>query len=93
MPPPQSQYAILDDTGGLLTVPDFACPERRIAIYCDGFAYHGNVDTLSRDARERNALQTKGWSVLVFWGRQLLRHPAPCEAQSWQCFHFRRAFV
>jgi G:T-mismatch repair DNA endonuclease (very short patch repair protein) len=90
LPAPQEQFQILDNAGTLLTVPDFAYPERKIAIYCDGFAYHGNVDTLSQDARKRNALQAKGWSVLVFWGRQILRNPAGCEAQIWQCFQFRR---
>ncbi|WP_326541215.1 DEAD/DEAH box helicase [Pseudorhodoferax sp.] len=90
LPAPQAQFEIRDDAGQLLTVPDFAYPERRIAIYCDGFAYHGNVDALSHDARKRNALQAKGWSVLVFWGRQIQRNPAACEAQVWQCFQFRR---
>lgn len=90
LPAPQAQVEIRDDAGQLLTVPDFAYPERRIAIYCDGFAYHGNVDALSHDARKRNALQAKGWSVLVFWGRQIQRDPVACEEQIWQCFQFRR---
>lgn len=91
LPPPRAQFEVRDDNGQLLTVPDFAYPERRIAIYCDGFAYHGNVDALSHDARKRNALQAKGWSVLVFWGRQIQRDAAACEEQVWQCFQFRRA--
>jgi very-short-patch-repair endonuclease len=91
LPRPQAQFEVRDDAGHLLTVPDFAYPERRIAIYCDGFAYHANVDALSHDARKRNALQAKGWSVLVFWGRQIQRDPAACEDQIWQCFQFRRA--
>jgi len=90
MPLPTPQYEIRDDHGTLLTVPDFAYPDRKIAIFCDGYAYHGNVDALSQDARKRNALQAMGWSVLVFWGRQILRDPAGCEAQIWQCFEFRR---
>jgi very-short-patch-repair endonuclease len=91
LPPPVSQYEIRGDAGELLTVPDFAYPDRRIAIYCDGFAYHGDVDTLGRDARKRNALQAKGWAVLTFWGRQILRDPRACETQIWQCYQFRRA--
>ena len=76
--------------GELLTIPGFAYLERKIAIYCDGFAYHANVDSLVGDARKRNALQAKGWAVLTFWGRQILRNPGACDAQIWQCFQFCR---
>jgi very-short-patch-repair endonuclease len=90
MPLPDAQYEIRNDSGALLTVPDFAYPDRKIVIYCDGFAYHGNIEALSHDARKRNALQARGWSVLVFWGRQILPDPAACEAQIWQCFESRK---
>ncbi|MBI4194403.1 MAG: DUF559 domain-containing protein, partial [Betaproteobacteria bacterium] len=89
LPEPVAQFSILGDSGELLTVPDFAFPDRRIAIYCDGFTYHGNKETLESDARKRNTLQSKGWSVLTFWGRQILRDPAACERQVWQCYQFR----
>jgi very-short-patch-repair endonuclease len=91
LPEPAAQHEIRSDTGELLTIPDFAYPDRQIAIYCDGFAYHGNSDTLFSDARKRNTLQTKGWAVLTFWGRQILRDPQACEAQIWQCYQFRRS--
>lgn len=79
---PQTQFEISDDAGQLLTVPDFTYPDRKIAVYCDGFAYQGNVDALSHDPRKRNVLQAKGWSVLVFWGRrQVQRDPMACEEQ------------
>lgn len=91
LPPPEAQYRVFGDAGELLTVPDFAYPDRKIAIYCDGFAYHGSLEALSNDARKRNALQAKGWAVLVFWGRQILRDAHACEAQIWQCYQHRRA--
>lgn len=91
LPVPMAQHEIHGEAGELLTIPDFAYPERQIAIYCDGFAYHGNADTLGSDARKRNTLQAKGWAVLTFWGRQILRDPRACEAQIWQCYQFRRA--
>lgn len=86
LPEPMPQFEIHDRSGGLITVPDFAYVNERIAIYCDGFAYHGNRDTLESDSRKRNALQTLGWKVLVFWGRQIVRNPSACEAQIWQCY-------
>jgi very-short-patch-repair endonuclease len=78
LPAPVLQLEIQGDDGSLLTIPDFAYPERRIAIFCDGFAFHGNVQTLSEDARKRNRLQAMGWLVLTFWGRQILRDPIRC---------------
>lgn len=78
LPAPVPQFEIQNDDGSLLTIPDFAYPDRRVAIFCDGFAFHGNVDTLSEDARKRNRLQALGWLVLTFWGRQILRDPARC---------------
>ena len=78
IPVPSAQHEIRNPDGTLLTVPDFAYPERKIAIYCDGFAFHANVEILSNDARKRNRLQAMGWVVLTFWGRQILRDPLRC---------------
>ncbi len=91
LPKPVAQHSIFGESGELLTIPDFAYPERKIAIYCDGFAYHGNKETLESDARKRNTLQTGGWAVLTFWGRQILRNPKACEMQIWRCFQHRQA--
>lgn len=88
LPEPKPQYEIADEDGRQLTVPDFTYPDQRIAIYCDGFAYHGDRETLESDARKRNILQTMGWAVLTFWGRQILRNPGACEEQIWQCYQF-----
>jgi ATP-dependent helicase YprA (DUF1998 family)/very-short-patch-repair endonuclease len=85
LPEPVAQYEIREDSGVRLTVPDFAYPEKKIAIYCDGFAYHGNRDALEGDARRRNQIQSQGWRVLAFWGRQILQYPEACETQVWQC--------
>jgi very-short-patch-repair endonuclease len=90
LPEPVHQHAVTASNGAILTVPDFAYPDRRIAIYCDGFAYHGDRDALESDARKRNQLQADGWAVLTFWGRQILRNPAACESQIWRCYQYRR---
>ncbi len=78
LPAPVLQLEVRNDDGSLLSIPDFAYPDRRVAIFCDGFAFHGNAETLSEDARKRNRLQAIGWLVLTFWGRQILRDPARC---------------
>lgn len=89
LPEPVAQFSYVDASGKQLTIPDFAYPDRKIAIYCDGFAYHGNREVLEKDAVRRNLLQSKGWAVLTFWGRQILRNPQACELQIWQCYEFR----
>ena len=70
----------------LLTVADFAYEEEKIAIYCDGFAFHGSKEKLASDADKRNKLQAKGWSVLTFWGHTILKYPERCEEQIWNLF-------
>jgi hypothetical protein len=90
LPEPVAQHEVNLDSEGTRTIPDFAYPDRKIAIYCDGFAYHGTRDALESDARKRNALQSMGWVVLGFWGRQILRNPAACERQIWHCYEFRQ---
>jgi hypothetical protein len=72
---------IRDDQGRLVTVPDFAWENVRLAVYCDGFAFHGDRETLELDARKRNFLQSRGWVVLAYWGRTILRDPDACAAQ------------
>jgi very-short-patch-repair endonuclease len=89
LPEPIPQFEVSDQTGKRITIPDFAYSDRRVAIYCDGFAYHGNRESLESDAHKRNLLQGMGWAVLTFWGRQILRDPSACEAQIWQCYQFR----
>jgi very-short-patch-repair endonuclease len=91
LPDPVPQYEISDQTGRRITIPDFAYPDRLIAIYCDSFAYHSNRESLESDAHKRNVLQGMGWAVLTFWGRQILRDPRACEAHIWQCYQFRKA--
>jgi very-short-patch-repair endonuclease len=73
-------------SGKLFTVPDFAYSKKKIAIYCDGFKYHGNKDAPAFDAEKRNELQIKGWLVLTFWGKDINRRPAWCEDQIWRAY-------
>jgi len=69
------------DRDRLVTVPDYAYPDRKIAIFSDASMYHGNPETLEPDAKKRNFLQVHGWAVLTFWGRTILRAPHACAQQ------------
>lgn len=80
LPVPRVQYEIRNK-GRLVTVPDFAYPEHRIAIYCDGYAYHGNKKSLEMDARKRNWLQRNDWLVLTYWGRTINNDARACAME------------
>ena len=88
-PPGERDYEVRDDTGRIVTVPDFAWPDVKLAVFCDGFAFHGDRDTLELDARKRNFLQNNGWAVLTYWGRTILRDPDACAAQVAQVYRQR----
>jgi very-short-patch-repair endonuclease len=72
---------IFDEQGILVTVPDFAWPDIKLAVFCDGFAVHGNRETLERDANKRNKIQGRGWTVLTYWGRVILKNADACANQ------------
>jgi len=93
LPPGERDYEVRDDQGRLITVPDFAWPDVKLAVYCDGFAFHGNADTLELDARKRNFLQSHGWVVLTYWGRTILKDAAACARQVVQAYQQRASQV
>lgn len=82
-------YEIRDDNGRLVTVPDFCWPDIKLAVYCDGFTVHANPETLELDAKKRNFLQTRGWAVLTYWGRTILRNPDACARQIMELYRQR----
>jgi hypothetical protein len=81
VPAGDREYEVRDDAGQLVTVPDFAWENAKVAVYCDGYAFHGDRETLELDARKRNFLQSRGWVVLTYWGRTILRDPDACAEQ------------
>ena len=54
------------------TLPDFAFPNARIAIYCDGYEYHSDRDSFLKDRQQLRGLQLQGWCVLRFSGSEIL---------------------
>ena len=78
------------DGDKLLTVPDFAWPDLKVAVFCDGYAYHGDPRTLELDAKKRNLMQAQGWIVLTFWGRTIQRRPVECAETVLRVLQSRR---
>ena len=58
-----------------LTIPDFAFPDAKIAIYCDGYEHHSERDSFQKDRQQSRELQLQGWCVLRFAGREILNEP------------------
>jgi very-short-patch-repair endonuclease len=86
LPLPIRDYEIRSAEDQLITVPDFTWPDAKVAVFCDGFAYHGNPHTLELDAHKRNYLQAQGWVVLTYWGRTILKDAAACARQIRQVY-------
>jgi hypothetical protein len=88
LPTPEREFEIREQDR-VLTVPDFAWPDAKLAVYCDGFAVHGNPGSLALDAAKRNRLQSRGWVVLTYWGRTILKDPEACASQVAQVYRQR----
>jgi len=81
LPLPEAQYQMRDAEGTTFTRPDFAYPDKKLAIYCDGARYHGpqsNNENWQRDLEINNRLQLMGWRVLRFSGRQINQKLSEC---------------
>ena len=67
----QAQYMI-DYYAMPVTLPDFAFPDAKIAIYCDGYEFHSEREAFQKDRHQSRELQLQGWCVLRFAGREIL---------------------
>ncbi|MFD5851100.1 endonuclease domain-containing protein [Cytobacillus pseudoceanisediminis] len=52
---------------------DLAIPSFKLAIECDGKAYHSSPEQKAHDKRKNAFLRKNGWRVLRFSGRQINR--------------------
>jgi very-short-patch-repair endonuclease len=50
---------------------DIALPQYKLAIECDGKAYHSTPEQKAHDKRKNAYLRRNGWSVLRFTGAQM----------------------
>lgn len=60
---------------------DFAIPESKIIIECDGSFWHSKPDVISRDARKDRALATLGWRMLRFSDKRIKHHLPECISE------------
>lgn len=70
---PALQVPIAPEPGGQpITIADFAVPDRHLAIYVDGAAFHVG-QRLRRDRAIRERLRATGWRVVVLTSADLQR--------------------
>ncbi|HEX6467881.1 MAG TPA: helicase-related protein, partial [Streptosporangiaceae bacterium] len=69
-----------DGTPRPVTVADFAWPEQKVAVFCDGWKHHNTPERQESDKAKRDAMKEEGWTVLSFWGGEIVRDAERCAA-------------
>lgn len=64
-----------------VTIADFAWPERKVAVFCDGWQHHHTPERQASDKAKRDALAADGWTVLSFWGGEIVRNAGDCAVR------------
>jgi len=58
--------------GKLFTIPDFYVDDPKLLIYCDGFQYHYDRETVIKDRQQDRMLQMMGFKVLRYTGSEIV---------------------
>jgi hypothetical protein len=75
LPTPQTQVSIQGSRGWIGRV-DFAWPDRKVILECDGYEFHAAKEPFQRDRRRWSALTAAGWQVVVITWFDVTRDPA-----------------
>lgn len=76
LPQPVSQYVVRDRLGQFVARVDFAWPEHKLILECDGMGYHADGVSFRRDRRRWSRLTALGWKVIVVTWADVLGDPA-----------------
>lgn len=68
---PVFQHEIYNERGHLVTKPDFAFPNVKVAVFCDGRQYHEDPQTMAADKSKRDYIKSLDWLVLVYTGSEI----------------------
>lgn len=63
--PPTSQYPFTHPTRGWIGWVDFAWPELRVILECDGYEFHAARGPFQKDRRRWSAVGSAGWHLAV----------------------------
>ncbi|QSB14603.1 DUF559 domain-containing protein [Natronosporangium hydrolyticum] len=77
---PTQQLSLVgtDGTTRPVTIADFAWPEHKVAVFCDGWQHHHYPERQASDKAKRDQLADAGWTVLSFWGGEIVRDAEGC---------------
>jgi len=64
-----------------VTIADFAWPEQKVAVFCDGWEHHSAPERQAADRTKREMMAKDGWTVLSYWGGQIVRDAEGCARQ------------
>ncbi len=78
LPEPEKQFEVRDEQGNLVTIADFAYPDKKLLIYVDGLAFHSALSRRIHDARIDRWLQRNGYQVLRFIGVEVANRLKRC---------------
>lgn len=84
------QHVIRDQAGAAITRADFAFPELKYAVYCDGKQWHLTPNRWQKDIGQRNKLTELDWAFSVFTGNEINRNPQECANQIVLTYQTRR---
>ncbi|HET7530021.1 MAG TPA: type IV toxin-antitoxin system AbiEi family antitoxin domain-containing protein [Mycobacteriales bacterium] len=73
--PPRSQHAFRDPATNWFGRLDFAWPDLKVALECDGYEFHTERGPFQRDRRRWSALTRNGWHLGVVTWFDVTRDP------------------
>jgi very-short-patch-repair endonuclease len=59
-------------------IVDFAFPDAKLAVECDGSYWHGNDRQRAKDRQKDGYLKLKGWTVIRLDEADIKAHPTRC---------------
>ena len=75
LPRPITQLNVKDRKGRWIGRVDFAWPEAKVIVECDGFEFHSGRDSFEKDRRRWSELTRAGWRVIVITWSQVTSEP------------------
>jgi very-short-patch-repair endonuclease len=76
VPAPRTQFNVRTRDGGWIGRVDFAWPEARVILECDGYEFHSSRVAFERDRRRWAALTRAGWRVVTVTWTQVVSSPS-----------------
>lgn len=74
----EEEYKLKNERSGSYIFLDFAIPELKIDIECDGEYWHTTKEFIEKDKNRDDFLKSIGWTVLRFPGKKIMKEIERC---------------